>query len=145
MPLQDEPSPRSRVATQKAHARMDTSVLMPIPQLPFSTDHSVSELVQFISALRDAVSSQRIACDDPHPYLWTRGWEKCLERHVLRAVRPTSPQAPSIKSMIADPFAKRSRLQAEGRGGPDVLQYALCALALAVLHPRLSCRLCRSW
>ena len=132
MPLQDEPSPRSRVGTQKAHARMDTSVLMPIPQLPFSTDHSVSELVQFISALRDAVSSQRITVDGPHPYLWTRGWEKCLERHVLRAVRPTSPQAPqapSIKSMIAHPFAKRSRLQAEGRGGPDVLQYALCAVA----------------
>ena len=103
--MTDEPSPRSRAATQKAYARMDTNVLMPIPQLPFATDHNVSELVQFTSALRDAVSSLRIACDDPHPYVWTRGWEKCLERHVLRAVRPTSLQAPSVKSMIADAFA----------------------------------------
>ena len=108
--LTDEPSPRSRAVTQKAYARMDTSVLMPISQLPFATDHNVSELVQFTSALRDAVSSLRIACDDPHPYVWTRGWEKCLDRHVLRAVRPTSLQAPSVKSTIADAFAQGNRL-----------------------------------
>ena len=107
---------------------MDTSVLMPIPPLQFATDHNVSELVQFTSASRDAVSALRIACDDPHPYLWTRGWEKCLERHILRAVRPTSPEAPSIKSMIADAFAQGSRLQAKGRRGPDVLQHIFRSL-----------------
>ena len=126
--LPEEPSPRNRAATQKTYARMDTSVLMPLPQLPFATDHNVSELVQFTSALRDAGSSLRIACDDPHPYLWTRGWGKCHERHVLRDVRLTSPQAPSIKSMIADAFAQGSRLQAEGRRGPDVLQHIIRSL-----------------
>ena len=107
---------------------MDTSVLMSIPQLPFATDHNVSELVQFTFALRDAVSNLRVACDDPHPYLWTRGWEKCLERRILRAVRPTSPEAPSIKSMIADAFAQGSRLYAEGRRGPDVLHHIFRSL-----------------
>ena len=126
--LPDEPSPRSRAATQKAYARIDSSVLMPIRQLPFATDHNVAELVQFTSALRDAVSSLRTACDDPRPYVWTRGWEKCLERHVLRAVRPTSPQAPSVKSMIVDAFVQGSRLQAEGRRGPDVLQHIIRSL-----------------
>ena len=101
---------------------------MPIPQRPFATDKNVSELIQFTSALRDAVSSLRVACDDPHPYVWTRGWEKCLEQHVLRALRPTSPQAPSIKSMIADAFAQGSRLYAEGRRGPDVLHHIFRSL-----------------
>ena len=49
--LPEEPSPRSRAATQKAYARMDTSVLMPRPQLPFATDHNVSELAQFYFCL----------------------------------------------------------------------------------------------
>ena len=39
--LQDEPSPRRIAATQKAYARMDTGVLMLIPQLAFATDHDV--------------------------------------------------------------------------------------------------------
>ena len=56
------------------------------------------------------------------------GLGKCLERHVLRAVRLTSPQAPSIKSMIADAFAQGSRLQAKGRRGPDVLQHITLSL-----------------
>ena len=128
IPLQDEPSPRSRAATQEDYARMDTSVLRPILQLPFATDKNISELIQFTSALKDAVSSLRVTCDDPHPYLWTRGWGKCLERHVLRAVRPTSPTAPSIKSMIADAFAQGSRLYAEGRRGPDVLHHIFRSL-----------------
>ena len=69
--------------------------------------HAASDSEMFI-ALRDAVSSLRIACDDPHPY--GRGArEKCLERHVLLAVRLISPQAPSIRSRIADAFAQGSR------------------------------------
>ena len=86
------------------------------------------ELVQFTSALRDAVSSLRVACDDLHPYLWTKGWEKWLERHVLRAVRLASPQASSIKSMIAGAFAQGGRLQEEGRHGPDILQHTIRSL-----------------
>ena len=53
---------------------------------------------------------------------------KCLEQHVLRALRPTSPQAPSIKSMIADAFAQGSRLDAEGGPRPDVLQHIFRSL-----------------
>ena len=99
-----------RGATQRAYARLDTWVFMPTPHLHFASDHNVSELVQFTSALRDAASSLRVACDDPHPYLWIKGWEKCLERHVLRAVRSASPQSPAITSMIVEAFSHRGRL-----------------------------------
>ena len=126
-PLHDKPRSRSRAATQTAYARMDTSVLMPIPQFLPQITLYMYELVQFTSALRDAVSSLRVACDDLHPYLWTKGWEKWLERHVLRAVRPASSQLSSIKSMIADAFAQGSRLQ-EGRPGPDILQHIIRSL-----------------
>ena len=71
------------------------------------TTHAVTDSEMFI-ALRDAVTSLRIACDDPHPR--GRGArQKCLERHVLLAVRLISPQAPSIRSRIADAFAQGSR------------------------------------
>ena len=120
-----EMSTDRRNATQRAYARLDTGVLMPIPHLPFASDHNVSELVQFTSALRDAASSLRLACDNPHPYIWTKGWEKCLKRHVLRAVRSASPQAPAIKSMIVDAFSQGERLQKEDRLGPDILQHII--------------------
>ena len=107
---------------------MDTEVLMLIPPLSFANDHNVSDLVQFKSALRDAVASLRVACDDPHPYLCTRGWGKCLERHVFRAVRSSAPQASTLKSMIADAFAQGGRLQDEGRHGPNVLQHVIRSL-----------------
>ena len=80
VPVNGIPSPRRVSATRKAYARLDTGVLMPIPPIPFATDHNVSDLVQFTSASRDAVSSLRVACDDTHPYLWTVGWEKCTPR-----------------------------------------------------------------
>ena len=121
-------STNRRNATQRAYARLDTGVLMPFPHLPFASDHNVSELVQFTSALRDAASSLRVACDDPHPYLWTKGWETCLERHVLRAVRSASPQAPVVKSMIAEAFSQGERLQKEDRLGPDILQHVIRCL-----------------
>ena len=101
---------------------------MPIPFLPFASEHNVSELVQFTSALRDAASSLRLACDDPHPVLLTRGWEKSLERHTLRAVRAASPQAPSLKAMVSAAFKQGGRLQDEGHSGPDVLQYVIRTL-----------------
>ena len=66
-------SPRRRTAIQKAYACMDTGILMLILLLPFASDHNVSESVRFTSALRDVVSSLRVACDYSHPYLWTKG------------------------------------------------------------------------
>ena len=104
---------------------MDTRVLMPIPPIPFSSTNNVSDLVQFTSVLRDAVSSLRLARDDFHPLSWTKGWEKCIERHVLRAVRPTAPQASALKGMVSDAFAQGGRLQDPGRSGPDVLQQVI--------------------
>lgn len=68
-PDHDVPSSRRRGATRKAYARKDTGFLMQIPQLLFDNDHNVEDLVQFTSALRDAVGSLRVACDDPHLYL----------------------------------------------------------------------------
>ena len=106
-------------ANQRAYARLDTGVLMPILHWPFASDLNVSILLQFTSALRDAASTLRLACDDVHPYIWTKGWEKCLERHVLRAVRSASPHAPAIKSMIVDAFSQGERLQKEDRLGPE--------------------------
>ena len=122
------PSSTRRAAIRKAYARMDTSVLMPLPSLPFASDHNVSELVQFTSAMRDAASSLRIACDDPHPIKWIRGWDKCLERHVMRAVRSASPQAPALKAMISGAFKQAGRLQDEGLHGPEVLQHVIRTL-----------------
>ena len=90
--------------------------------------HNVSELVQFTSAMRDAASSLRIACDDPHPIEWIRGWDKCLERHVMRAVRSASPQAPALKAMISGAFKQAGRLQDEGLHGPEVLQHVIRTL-----------------
>ena len=101
---------------------------MPLPSLPFASDHNVSELVQFTSAMRDAASSLRIACDDPHPIEWIRGWDKCLERHVMRAVRSASPQAPALKAMISGAFKQAGRLQDEGLHGPEVLQHVIRTL-----------------
>ena len=72
----DLPSLEHRTATRKAYAPMDTRVLMPIPPIPFSYTKNVFDLVQFTLALRDAVSSLRLACDDFHPRSWTKGWEK---------------------------------------------------------------------
>ena len=99
---------RNPYAERRAHRRTsnvesDTAVLVSRAPPP----HSASDSEMFI-ALRDAVSSLRIACDDPHPYGRGAG-EKCLERHVLLAVRLISPQAPSIRSRIADAFAQGSR------------------------------------
>ena len=112
--------------------RMDTGVLMPIPQLPFANDRNVSNLVEFTSAVRDVVASLRVAYDDPHSYLWTRGWEKCLERHVLRAVRSTAPQASTLKPMITEAFAQGGFFRDEGRHGSDVLQHAIRFLCLGL-------------
>ena len=69
--------------------------------------------------------SVRLACDDFHPFSWTKGWEKCIERHVLRAVRPTAPQVSWLKSMASDAFSQGGRLQDSGRSGPDVLQHII--------------------
>ena len=77
-PDDDLPSLEQRTATRKAYACMDTRVLMPIPPIPFSSTNNVSDLVQLTLALRDAVSSLRLACDDFHPLSWTEGWEKCI-------------------------------------------------------------------
>lgn len=125
-PIPDIPSPRRSSATRKTYARSDTNVLMPISPISFAADHNASDLVQFTSALRDAVSSQGVACGDTH--LSTDCWEKCLERHVLRAVRSNSPQASSFKSMIGEAFAQRGRLQDAGQHGPTVVQHIIRSL-----------------
>ena len=91
----------------------------------FSCTNNVSDLVQFTLALRDAVSSLRLVCDDFHPLSWTKGWEKCIERHVLRAVRPTAPQISALKGMVSNAFSQGGRLQDSGRSGPDVLHHVI--------------------
>lgn len=91
---------------------------MPLPLTPFSTDHSVSELVQFVSALRDALFS----LDGQHSVVWIRGWEKCLDRHVFRAVRSSTPQGPRLKSLISEAFGAARQLLNEGRPSPETFQ-----------------------
>ena len=70
---------------KRAMARLDTSVPIAVPSIPFSSDHNVSDLVHFTSALRNAVESARVACDDTQSVDWTRGWGKVLECHILRS------------------------------------------------------------
>lgn len=101
---------------------------MPTPPIPFSSTNNVSDLVQFTSALRDAESSLRLACDDSHPLSWTKGWDKNMQRHVPRAVRATAPQVSPLKSMVSDAFAQGGRLQDCGRTGPHVLQHIVRTL-----------------
>ena len=87
---------------KRAYARFDTNVLIALPCIPFSSDHNVPELVHFTSALRNAIESVRVACDDTESVAWTRGWEKVLERHVLRSVRAPSAQAAPTKTLVTD-------------------------------------------
>ena len=110
--LLDDDLPRleQRTATRKTYARVDTRVLMPIPPIPFSSTNNVFDLVKFTSALRDAVCSLRIACDDFHPLSWTKILKVCIERHVLRAVRPTASQVSALKGIVSDAFAQGGRL-----------------------------------
>lgn len=49
---------------------------MPLPRLPFRLEHNVHEVAQFRSALRDIVVNVRVASDDSHPHVRTRGLEK---------------------------------------------------------------------
>ena len=51
--------------------------------------------------------------------------KKCIERHVLRAVRPTAPQVSALKGMVSDAFAQGGRLQDSRRSGLDVLQHVI--------------------
>lgn len=53
-------SPRQIASAYQAYARIYTGVLMPLPTLPYSYDHDVSNLVHFMSALRGAATI--IAC-----------------------------------------------------------------------------------
>ena len=122
-------SPKQQVAIRRAYARMDSNVPMPIPVLPFASEHYVSELVEFTSALRDAASSLRLDCDDPHPSEWTSGLNNNLERHTMRAGCVASPQAPSLKTIISAAFEQGGRVQDdEGPPRPDALQYVIRAL-----------------
>ena len=98
---------------------------MPIPPIPLSSTNNVSDSVQFTSALRDAVSSLRLVCDDFHPLSKTKGWEQCIERHVLRAARSTPPQVSALKGMVSDAVAQGGQLQDSGRSGPDVLEHVI--------------------
>ena len=122
------PSPRSTASIRKAYARFDTSVLMPLPLLPLDPRNTISELVHFKTALRTAVASMRVACDDHDPSQWTRGWETSLDRHVLRSVRHSSDQAPLMKSMVAAAFAQGGRMLTAGQRGPDVLDHIVRSL-----------------
>lgn len=88
----DLPSPRRIASAYKAYAGMDTDVLMPVPALYFPSDHDVPDLVHFTSALRDVITSMRVACDDTHPVVWRMGWGEMSETSSL--FQPYVPFAP---------------------------------------------------
>ena len=101
-------------------------MLIAVPPLPLTPDHHVSDLVLHLtSALRNALESARVACDDTDPVEWTRGWEKVLERHVLKSVRVSSPQAPAVKTLVATAFAQDSNLMEDGCCGQDAFDHIL--------------------
>lgn len=53
-------SPRSVASIRKAYARFNTSVLMPLPLLPFDPRNSIYELVHLKAVLRSAVDACRV-------------------------------------------------------------------------------------
>ena len=80
------------------------------------------------SALRNVIESARVACDDTESVAWTRGWEKGLERHVLRSVRASSAQAAPMKTLVTDAFAQGSKLLDAGQNSQGVFKYISRAL-----------------
>lgn len=54
--------------------------------------------------------------------------ENVLGRRVLRSVRLFSPQAPAMKTLVADAFAEGSNLLDAGQSGKDAFNHILCAL-----------------
>ncbi|CAN0524126.1 unnamed protein product, partial [Laminaria digitata] len=96
--------------------------------IPFANDHNGNDLVHFTTAIHDAVTSLRVACEDPHPIMWTQGWEGCLLRHILRAIRTNVPQVSILRSVVTQAFEQGRRMQIEGQNGPQVLQYIIRTL-----------------
>lgn len=89
-------------------------MLLPLQSL--DARKSISELVHFQIALRSAVDSMQVTCDDNHPIdsQWTQGSETSLDCGVLRSARYSSDQAPPIKPMIAAAFTQGRRMLASG-------------------------------
>lgn len=90
---------------RRAYVRYYPAVLIPIPRLPLSSVHDVSELGQYTSALRDAVGSIRFACDDTHRHVRTQPWEKVLESYVQCVV---SSQGARTKTKVVGMFSQGS-------------------------------------
>ena len=56
---------------------------------------------------------------------WTRGWEKVLERHVLRSVRASPAQAPALKTLVTDALALGGKLMDAGQSGQEAFDHIL--------------------
>ena len=48
-----------------------------------------------------------------------------MERHVLKSVRVSSPQAPAVKTLVATAFAQDSNLMEDGCCGQDAFDHIL--------------------
>lgn len=145
MVADDMPCPRGVVASCKVYARMDTGVPVPVPPLPFSSNHDVFDIVYFTSAFRDAVASMRVACDNTHPELWILGWEKYLERHVRHGSRSASPQATSITRWSLTLLAREVVCCTPDNLVPRCSSMSFVGCLGAYVGPRLQllCRPCR--
>ena len=51
-----------------------------------------------------------------------------LERHVLKSVRVSSPQAPDVKTLVATAFTQGSKLMEDGCCGHDAFDHIIRAL-----------------
>ena len=79
--------------------------------------------------MRKSIELAPVACNDTHPIEWTQCWEKVLERHILRSVRSSSPQAPAVKTMAADAFGQGGKLLDTGHNGQTAFDHVLRALS----------------
>ena len=115
-----------RQVIQRAFARLATRILITVPPLPFALGH-VPDLVHLTPALRKSVDLARVACGDTHTADWTRGWEKVLERQVLRSVRASCPQAAGVKTMVVGVFVQGGKLLDAEQSGQTAFDHILRA------------------
>lgn len=67
-------------------------------------------------------------CDDHDEDLWIRGWESCLEKHVVHAVRSSSDQLSRVKAAASVAFKQGGKMLDVGRGGPEVMDRIVSSL-----------------
>lgn len=57
--------------------------------------------------------------------MWTRGWEKALEIHILKSVRVSGPQSSEVKNLVTDAFIQGKKLSENNKGEPAAFEHIM--------------------